>query len=134
MNFTPDTKSGTDTNTHAASPARRNGRFAHNGQAGTCARSADVERKMNMEEKKKHMVITIDIDESDLPSVDLKTENIYGSDAIRGVLAGAVRIAKEIAKCSKGAYTVGDVLESMLKYFAVIVATQDRKTIMDKED
>lgn len=87
-----------------------------------------------MEEKKKHMVITIDIDESDLPSVDLKTENIYGSDAIRGVLAGAVRIAKEIAKCSKGAYTVGDVLESMLKYFAVIVATQDRKTIMDKED
>ena len=50
MNFTPDTKSGTDTNTHVASPARKNGKFAHNGQAGTCARGANsnAERKMKM--------------------------------------------------------------------------------------
>ena len=41
MNFTPDTKSGTDTNTHVASSARRNGRFANNGQAGTCARGVN---------------------------------------------------------------------------------------------
>ena len=50
MNFTPDIKSGTDTNTHVASLARKNGRFAHNGQAGTCARGANsnAERKMEM--------------------------------------------------------------------------------------
>ena len=50
MNFTPDTKSGTDTNTHVASPAGKNGRFAHNGQAGTCVRGANsnTERKMKM--------------------------------------------------------------------------------------
>ena len=50
MNFTPDTKSGTDTNTHVASSARRNGRFANNGQAGTCARGVNLntERKMKM--------------------------------------------------------------------------------------
>lgn len=50
MNFTPDTKSGTDTNTHVASPARKNGKFAHNGQAGTCARGVNLntERKMKM--------------------------------------------------------------------------------------
>ena len=50
MNFTPDIKSGTDTNTHVASPARKNGKFAHNGQAGTCVRGANsnIERKMKM--------------------------------------------------------------------------------------
>lgn len=50
MNFTPDTKSGTDTNTHVASFARKNGKFAHNGQAGTCARGVNLnaERKMKM--------------------------------------------------------------------------------------
>ncbi len=50
MNFTPDTKSGTDTNTHVASFARKNGRSAHNGRAGTCARGANsnTERKMEM--------------------------------------------------------------------------------------
>lgn len=50
MNFTPDIKSGTDTNTHAASSARKNGRFAHNGQAGMCARGVNLntERKMKM--------------------------------------------------------------------------------------
>lgn len=50
MNFTPDTKSGTDTNTHVASSVRKNGRFAHNGQAGTYARGANsnAERKMKM--------------------------------------------------------------------------------------
>lgn len=50
MNFTPDTKSGTDTNTHVASSARKNGRFAHNGRAGTYARGVNLntERKMKM--------------------------------------------------------------------------------------
>ena len=50
MNFTPDTKSGTDTNTHVASPARKNGKSVHNGRAGTCARGANsnIERKMKM--------------------------------------------------------------------------------------
>lgn len=50
MNFTPDTKSGTDTNIHVASSARKNGKFAHNGQAGTCARGVNLntERKMKM--------------------------------------------------------------------------------------
>ena len=85
-------------------------------------------------EEKKRMVIIIDIDKNDQLSVELKTENIYGSEAIRGVLAGAVRIAKEMARNSEGAYTVGVVLDSMLKYFAAIVAAQDCKTIMDKEE
>lgn len=50
MNFTPDTKSGTDTNTHVASFARKNGRSVHNGRAGTYARGANsnTERKMEM--------------------------------------------------------------------------------------
>ena len=50
MNFTPDTKSGTDTNTHVASFARKNGRSVHNGRAGTYARGANsnAERKMKM--------------------------------------------------------------------------------------
>lgn len=50
MNFTPDTKSGTDTNTHVASPARKNGKSVHNGRAGTYARGANsnIERKMKM--------------------------------------------------------------------------------------
>ena len=50
MNFTPDIKSGTDINTHVASLARKNGRSAHNGQAGTCARgvNSNAERKMEM--------------------------------------------------------------------------------------
>ena len=50
MNFTPDTKSGTDTNTHVASPARKNGKSVHNGRAGTYARCANsnAERKMKM--------------------------------------------------------------------------------------
>lgn len=50
MNFTPDIKSGTDINTHVASSVRKNGRFAHNGQAGTCARGVNLntERKMKM--------------------------------------------------------------------------------------
>lgn len=50
MNFTPDTKSGTDTNTHVASSARKNGRSVHNGRAGTYARGANsnIERKMKM--------------------------------------------------------------------------------------
>lgn len=87
-----------------------------------------------MEEKKKHMVITIDIDESNQFSVDSKMENINGGDAIRGILAGVVHVAKEIARSSAGEFTVGVVLDSMLKYFAAIVAAQDCKTIMDKED
>lgn len=50
MNFTPDTKSGTDTNTHVASFARKNGRSVHNGRAGTYARGVNLntERKMKM--------------------------------------------------------------------------------------
>ena len=50
MNFTPDTKSGTDTNTHVASFARKNGKSVHNGRAGTYARGANLntERKMKM--------------------------------------------------------------------------------------
>lgn len=85
-----------------------------------------------MEEKKKHMVITIDIDEGNQISVDSKMENINGGDAIRGILAGVVHVAKEIARSSAGEFTMEAVLGAILKNFIFVI--QNRDAITNKEE
>ncbi len=85
-----------------------------------------------MEEKKKHMVITIDIDEGNQISVDSKIENINGGDAIRGILAGVVHVAKEIARSSAGEFTMEAVLGAILKNFIVVIQSCD--AITNKEE
>lgn len=54
-----------------------------------CARSADAERKMNMEEKKKHIEITVDLCAD---TVRISMENVTGNELIDGYfnIAGAV--------------------------------------------
>ena len=84
-----------------------------------------------MEEKKKQMIITVDIDESNQISVDSKMENING-DAIRGILAGVVYVAKEIARSSAGEFTMEAVLGAILKNFIVVIQNCD--VITNKED
>ena len=85
-----------------------------------------------MENQKKHMVITVDIDEGDQISVDSKMENINGGDAIRGILAGVVYVAKEIARSSAGEFTMEAVLGAILKNFIVVIQNCD--AITNKED
>ena len=85
-----------------------------------------------MEEKKKQMIITVDIDEGDQISVDSKMENINGGDAIRGILAGVVHVAKEIARSSAGEFTMEAVLGAILKNFIVVIQSCD--AITNKED
>lgn len=85
-----------------------------------------------MEEKKKQMIITVDIDESNQISVDSKMENINGGDAIRGILAGVVCVAKEIARSSAGKFTMEAVLGAILKNFIVVIQNCD--VITNKED
>lgn len=85
-----------------------------------------------MEKQKKHMVITIDIDEGNQISVDSKMENINGGDAIRGILAGVVHVAKEIARSSAGEFTMEAVLGAILKNFIVVIQSCD--AITNKED
>ena len=112
MNFTPDTKSGTDTNTHAASSVRKNGRFAHNGQAGTYARNADVERKMNMENEKKYIEIRIEIDRDGV-GVELHAKRVSAKDLAEGYVTAAKNIAEAIAQHSN--VTVGKALGAMAR-------------------
>ena len=85
-----------------------------------------------MEEKKKHMVITIDIGEGNQISVDSMMENINGGDAIRGILAGVMHVAKEIARSSAGEFTMEAVLGAILKNFIFVI--QNRDAITNKEE
>lgn len=85
-----------------------------------------------MEEKKKQMIITIDIDEGNQISVDSKKENINGGDAIRGILAGVVHVAEEIARSSAGEFTMEAVLGAILKNFIVVIQNCD--AITNEED
>lgn len=85
-----------------------------------------------MEEKKKQMIITIDIDEGNQISVDSKNENINCGDAIRGILAGVVYVAEEIARSSAGEFTMEAVLGAILKNFIVVIQNCD--AITNKED
>lgn len=110
MNFTPDTKSGTDTNTHVASFARKNGRSVHNGRAGTCARDVDAERKMKMENEKKYIEIRIEIGRDGV-GVELHAKKVSAKDLAEGYVTAAQNIAEAIARHSNA--TVGEALGAM---------------------
>lgn len=97
-----------------------------------CARSADVERKMNMENEKKYIEIRIKMDENGQITPNSKMSNVNGDDVIACYLAGAVYVANVVADCSNGKHDAKQVLGAMLTRFSLVLAHFDE--LMEEEE
>ena len=92
-----------------------------------CARSADVERKMNMEEKKKHIEIRIEMD-GDGTCVELHAKMVSTKDLAEGYVTAAQYIAEAIAQRSNA--TISEVLGAM----AIDILSLGEESYEDEEE
>ena len=87
---------------------------------------------MNMEEKKKHIEIRIQMDENGQITSNSKMSNVNGDDVIACYLAGAVYVANVVADCSNGKHDAKQVLGAMLTRVSLVLAHFDE--LMEEEE
>lgn len=85
-----------------------------------------------MEEKKKHIEISIKMDENEQITPSSKISNTNAAEVTNCYLAGAIYIANIIADSSNGVYDAKQALDEMFRRFAIILANEDETP--DKED
>lgn len=85
-----------------------------------------------MEEKKKHIEISIKMDENGQITPNSKMSNVNASEVMNCYLSGAIYIANIIADSSNGVYDAKQALDEMFRRFAVVLAHFDE--IMKKEE
>lgn len=85
-----------------------------------------------MEEKKKHIEISIKMDENEQITPSSKISNANAAEVANCYLAGAIYIANIIADSSNGVYDAKQAFGEMFRKFVVVLAHFDE--IMDKED
>lgn len=91
-----------------------------------------VKGSIIMEEKKKHIEISIKMDGNEQITPSSKISNASPAEVVNCYLAGALYIANIIADSSNGKHDAKQILGAMLKRFVVVLAHFDE--IMEKEE